>query len=147
MAAVAGDERADWALEHAIAFDTVEAGHGFDDLAGLREIIGDARVVALGEGTHGTREFFQMKHRLIEFLATEMGFTIFSIEANMPEAYRLNDYVLGADGDPAELIAGMCFWTWRTEEVLEMVQWMRRFNGAGDHRIQFSWCVGCCPGT
>ena len=75
----------------------------------LKKIVGDARVVSLGEATHGSREFFQFKHRMLEFLATEKGFTIFSIEANMPEAYRLNDYVLNGKGDPAALIKGMYF--------------------------------------
>jgi erythromycin esterase len=51
----------------------------------LKEIVGNARVVSLGEATHGTREFFQLKHRMLEFLATEMGFTMYSIEANMRE--------------------------------------------------------------
>jgi erythromycin esterase-like protein len=83
----------------------------------LKKIIGDARIVALGEATHGTREFFQLKHRMLEFLATEMGFTIFSIEANMPEAYRVNDYVLTGVGDPAALLRGMYFWTWDTESL------------------------------
>jgi erythromycin esterase-like protein len=59
---------------------------------------------------HGSREFFQLKHRMLEFLATQMGFTIFSIEANMPEAYKLNDYILRGEGDPAKLIKGMYFW-------------------------------------
>ncbi|HYN07815.1 MAG TPA: hypothetical protein VES67_10525 [Vicinamibacterales bacterium] len=77
---------------------TPEAGRGFADLQPLKTISGDARIVSLGEATHGTREFFQLKHRILEFLATEMGFTIFSIEANMPEAYRLNDYVLTGAG-------------------------------------------------
>ena len=66
--------------------------------AAAQSVIGDARIVSLGEATHGSREFFQLKHRMLEFLATEMGFTIFSIEANMPEAYRLNDYVLNGHG-------------------------------------------------
>ena len=48
-------------------------------------MIGDAHIVSLGEATHGTAEFFRMKHRLVEFLASEMGFTVFAIEANMPE--------------------------------------------------------------
>jgi erythromycin esterase-like protein len=104
----------------------------------LKSLIGDARIVSLGEATHGTREFFQLKHRLLEFLATEMGFTIFSIEANMPEAYRLNDYVLNGTGDPAELLRGMYFWTWNTEEVLEMIRWMREFNASGRGRVQFT---------
>jgi erythromycin esterase len=104
----------------------------------LTKIVGNARIVALGEATHGTREFFQLKHRILEFLATRMGFTIFSIEANMPEAYRLNDYVLNGKGDPAELLKGMYFWTWDTKEVLEMIQWMREFNRSGKGRIEFT---------
>ena len=55
-----------------------------------------------------------MKHRLTEFLATEMGFTLFAIEANMPEAYRINEYVLTGEGDPKELLRGLYFWMWDT---------------------------------
>lgn len=120
--------RRTWLAEHAAPLSTVEAGHGFDDMQPLKAMVGDARVVALGEGTHGTREYFQAKHRLLEFLATEMGFRLFSIEANMPEAYALNDYVQGAPGDVEKLIGGMYFWTWNTEEVRDMVEWMRAFN-------------------
>jgi erythromycin esterase len=75
---------------------------------------------------------------MLEFLATEMGFTIFSIEANMPEAYKLNDFVLKGEGDPATLIKGMYFWTWDTEEVLDMVRWMREFNKSGKGRVEFT---------
>jgi erythromycin esterase-like protein len=127
-----------WLAANAIRLNTVEAGHGFVDMQPLKKIIGNARIVSLGEATHGAREFFQLKHRMLEFLATEQGFTIFSIEANMPEAYRLNDYVLNGKGDPATLIKGMYFWTWSTEEVLEMVQWMREFNKSGKGRVQFT---------
>jgi erythromycin esterase-like protein len=115
---------------------TVEAGHGFDDLAPFDKVVGNARIVALGEATHGTREFFQLKHRLVEFLASRKGFTIFSIEANMPEAYRLNDFVLNGKGDPKQLLKGMYFWTWDTEEVLDMILWMRDFNRSGKGHIE-----------
>ena len=128
----------EWLIGHSIPFETAEAGHDFTDLEPLREIIGDARIVGLGEGTHGTKEFFQMKHRIVEFLASEMGFTIFSIEASTPEAYRINDYVLAGEGDPKALIGGMYFWTWNTEEVLAMVEWMREFNASGRGRIEFT---------
>src|ERR1041384_7615428 len=110
-----------WIRSSANPLKTVEARSGFDDMEPLRRVIGDARIVSLGEATHGTREFFQLKHRMLEFLATQMGFTIFSIEANMPEAYRLNDYVLNGTGDPAQLLRGIYFWTWNTEEVLDMI--------------------------
>jgi erythromycin esterase len=128
----------DWIKAHAVRLTTVEARNGFADMQGLRKIVGNARIVSLGEATHGTREFFQLKHRMMEFLASEMGFTIFSIEANMPEAYRLNDYVLNGAGDPAALLRGMYFWTWNTEEVLDMIKWMREFNASGKGRVQFT---------
>ena len=67
-----------------------------------------------------------------------MGFTLFAIEANMPEAYRLNDFVLNGNGDPAKLIKGMHFWTWDTQEVLDMVLWMREFNRSGKGRVEFT---------
>lgn len=126
-----------WIKQHAIPIKTASAESGFDDLQALKNVIGDARIVSLGESTHGSREIFQMKHRLLEYLASELGFTIFSIEANMPEAYRLNKYVHSGEGDPRQLIAGMYFWTWTTEEVGDMVQWMRRFNQTGK-RIDFT---------
>src|SRR6267143_5826196 len=77
-----------WIRANAIPLKTVQAGNGFADMEPLTKIVGNARIVALGEATHGTREFFQLKHRMVEFLANQMGFTIFSIEANMPEACR-----------------------------------------------------------
>jgi erythromycin esterase len=127
-----------WVRQNAIPVATVEAGHGFADLQPLRQVIGDARIVALGEASHGTKEFFQMKHRLLEFLVTEMGFTHFSIEANMPEAYRINEYVLTGQGDPEELVEGMGFWTWNTQELLDMVLWMRAYNASGQGPVQFT---------
>lgn len=142
MAVVRADEptaaELAWLRAHAIPLKSVAAGSGCDDLAPFKSMVGDARIVALGEGTHGTREFFQMKHRLVEFLVSECGFTIFSIEASMPEAYRLNDYVLHGRGEPKELIAGMYFWTWNTEEVLALVEWMRAYNASGRGRIEFT---------
>ncbi len=128
----------DWLKTNVAPIKSPEAGTGFEDLAPLKRMVGNARIVSLGECTHGTREVFQMKHRLLEYLAAHCGFTLFSIEASMPEAYRLNDYVLEGKGDPAKLIAGMYFWTWNTEEVLTMVQWMRQFNESGKGRIEFT---------
>jgi erythromycin esterase-like protein len=128
----------EWVRGNAIRLTTPEAGHGFADMEPLKKVIGNARIVSLGEATHGSREFFQLKHRMLEFLATQMGFTIFSIEANMPEAYKLNDFVLKGEGDPAALIKGMYFWTWDTEEVLAMVRWMREFNKSGKGRVAFT---------
>jgi erythromycin esterase len=122
-----------WLADHAIPLSSVEAGHGFEDMQPLKEIVGDAHVVALGEATHGTREFFQLKHRMLEFLVSEMGFTVFAKEATMPEAFDVNEYVLTGEGDPAKALAGLYFWTTNTEEVLDLIEWMRRWNADPTH--------------
>ena len=127
------DSAAAWIGRNAIRLTTVEAGHGFADMEPLRRVVGNARVVALGEATHGTREFFQLKHRMLEFLVSEMGFTAFGIEATMPEAFDIDDYVLTGRGDPGKALAGLYFWTWNTEEVLALIEWMRRWNADPRH--------------
>jgi erythromycin esterase len=131
------DTQIHWLKSNISPLATTDPSASLSDLAPIKNIVGNSQIVGLGEATHGTREFFQMKHRIIEYLSQNMDFTIFAIEANMPEAYRLNDYVLHGIGDPAELIKGMYFWTWNTEEVLDMVKWMREFNLSGKGRIQF----------
>ena len=125
-----------WLATDAIRLETVEAGHGFVELQPLKKIIGDAQIVSLGEATHGTREFFQMKHRMLEFLVTEMGFNLFGIEAAMPESFDINEYVLTGRGDPAKALAGIYFWTWDTQEVLDMIKWMRAYNADPNHRTK-----------
>jgi erythromycin esterase len=114
----------------------VEAGNPTEDLAAFGKAVGDARFVALGEASHGTREFFQMKHRLLEYLVREKGFTVFAIEGNWPEALAVDRYIKNGEGDAAAGLAAMYFWTWQTEEVRDMVEWMRRYNQApGPHPI------------
>jgi erythromycin esterase len=117
-----------WLEQHAIPFRTAEPGGDASDLAVLQEMIGDARAVALGEATHGTREFFQMKHRVLEYLVKEMGFTVFGIEATWAESNDVNRYVHTGEGNPAALLSNLYFWTWNTQEVLDMIHWMREHN-------------------
>jgi erythromycin esterase len=117
-----------WITNNTIPLRTVVAGNGFRDLQPLKKLIGSAHLVALGEATHGTREFFQLKHRMLEFLVNEMGFTVFGIEATMPEAFDINEYVLTGKGDPAKALASLYMWVWNTEEVLDMIKWMRNYN-------------------
>ncbi|MBC9912905.1 erythromycin esterase family protein [Chitinophaga varians] len=136
---VMSDVALNWLKVHAMPLKTVDAGHGSEDLQRLRLLIGDARIVALGECTHGTSEVFRMKHRLLEFLVTEMGFRIFTMEANLPETNVVNEYVLYGKGTPETALKAMNFWIWNTREVLEMVQWIRAYNMAHPHdMVQFA---------
>ena len=120
-----------WIERNAVPFEGSHLSLPNSDIGFVRDIVGDARVVSLGENTHGTRDFFEMKARILRFLVEEMGFDAFAIEATWPEANRLDDYVRRGEGDPAELLSGLYFWTWNTESVLEMIEWMRAHNEAG----------------
>ena len=128
-----------WIASAAAPLISAEAGHGFADLAPVATMIGKARVIGLGEATHGTREFFQLKHRFVEYLVAEHGFTVFAIEANLPECRAINAYVLHGTGDPRAALDGIYFWTWNNEEVLAMIEWMRAWNADPKHRkkVQF----------
>jgi erythromycin esterase len=107
------------------------------DLDIFRRIVGDARVVALGESTHGTREFFLAKHRLLEYLVRRLGFRVFAIEANQIAVQATNRYVLGGPGTAREAIRPM-FAVWNTEEMQALVEWMRSYNAAhADRPIRF----------
>jgi erythromycin esterase len=128
-----------WLRSSAIPLKTTDPEAQLNDMSQLGSVIGSARIVAMGEATHGTREFFQMKHRMLEYLVEKKGFTVFAIEANWPESLAVNDYVLSGKGDPAVALAGMYFWTWNTEEVLDMIRWMRKYNDdpAHDKKVKF----------
>ena len=131
-------ERISWLKKQIIPLKTFDPTvEGYQDLEQLGELIGDAQVVALGETTHGSSEIFQMKHRIVKYLTQKKDFSIFSIEANLPESYKINEYIFDGKGDPIQLIRGMYFWTWQTQEVLEMVEWMKEQNKTGK-KIKFT---------
>ncbi len=129
-------EATDWLNANVIPLDGSDLQADLSDLDVLRSLVGDARIVSLGEGTHGTREFFQMKHRILRFLVEEMGFDAIAMEATWAESNRLDDYVRTGNGDARELLSGLYFWTWNTESVLDMVGWLRGWNEAG-HDVGF----------
>jgi len=131
------DEIVAWLKANSIPLATTEPHSGFKDIEFLRAAVGDARIVSLGEATHGTREFFQLKHRVIEYCVAELGFTMVAFEANYGDTLAVNDYVLNGKGSAAEVVAGMGFWIWNTEEVVALVEWIRAWNIAHDRKVTF----------
>ena len=129
----------EWIARHAVPLTTVEAGNGFADLRAIGEMVGDARIVSLGEPTHGNREVFQLKHRLVEYLVEEKGFTLFALECPFGEAFDVNRYILGGEGTAEEALAGLYYWTWDTREFVDLLQWMRAYNADPAHpaKIKF----------
>ena len=134
-----------WLDTHGIPLATVKAGSGLDDLRPLGDHIGDARVVALGECTHGSREVFALKHRIVEYLAAEKGFSVFGIEASMPDTLDVDAYVRGADLSLNAVVRGMGFWTWSTEEVAAMAAWMRAENQRRQTPLQWWQALEVSP--
>ena len=108
---------------------------GSDDYDGLLDLIGDARIVLIGEASHGTHEFYSERARITRRLIAERGFNAVAVEADWPDAYRINRYVRGESDDPDALAALGDFqrfprWMWRNEDVLEFVAWLREYNDA-----------------
>jgi len=121
-------------------FRTVEPGGGYEDLLPLLDMIGDARVVGLGECTHGTREFHKLKHRIVEMLVRERSFDSVVLEANLAEVIRVNEYVLEGRGDPAELLPRHLYWGVSTEETADLLRWMWEYNTKGRRRVALAGC-------
>lgn len=109
-------------------------GHA-EDYDPLMELVGDARVVLLGEATHGTHEFYHERARITQRLIEEKGFTTVAVEADWPDAYRVNRFVRGAgeSGSADEALSGFRrfpTWMWRNVDVLTLVDWLREYNGS-----------------
>jgi erythromycin esterase len=133
------DEVIGWLARHALPLRSLSAGVPTTDLQPLKQVLDGVRIVGLGEATHGTREFFQLKHRLLEFLATEMGFSVLAMEASASAAPAVDAYVRQGIGDAATVLAGLEFWTWRTHEVLAVIKRMRDYNRGwpDDQKVRF----------
>lgn len=109
--------------------------HGLTtDFDPLLERIGDARYVLIGEASHGTHEFYSTRALLTRRLIEERGFTVVAVEADWPDAYRINRYVRGIPGDGTSSIESLSgferfpTWMWRNADVLNFVGWLRQHN-------------------
>lgn len=133
-----------WIEQHALILKTTDPQATLDDLLSLKPLIGGSSLVGLGEETHGSHEFFTMKHRLLEFLVERMGFTMFAMEGNWSAGEQLNRYVMQGQGDAAKVLQLFHFWTWNTQEVLDLLKWMRAYNATPTHIQKISFAGFDC---
>ena len=101
------------------------------NLDNLLERIGDSRLVLLGEASHGTAEFYEMRARITRELIEKKGFNIIAVEADWPDASHINHYIHGTAPDP--LLESTPFsrfptWMWANHSVLEFTHWLKAYN-------------------
>jgi len=119
-------------LVHSAAHPLTGASTDYD---ALLQFIGDAPFVLLGEASHGTHEFYRQRAQITKRLIQEKGFAAVAVEADWPDAYRVNKYVRGqsADAEAVEALSGFKrfpSWMWRNADVLDFVGWLRAHNDA-----------------
>jgi erythromycin esterase-like protein/predicted phosphoribosyltransferase len=105
------------------------------DIGPLLQRLGRAEIVLIGEASHGTHEFYAQRANITRRLIEERGFNAVAVEADWPDAYRINCFVRGESDDPDAETALADFhrfprWMWRNEDVLEFVRWLRDYNDA-----------------
>jgi erythromycin esterase-like protein len=104
-----------------------------DDYDPLMRLIGEAPLVLIGEASHGTHEFYRERAQITKRLIKEKGFNAVAVEADWPDAYRVNRYVrgIGGDAEAVEALSGFKrfpAWMWRNADVLDFVGWLRTHN-------------------
>ena len=113
------------------------------DFDPLLRMIGDSRFVLIGEASHGTHEFYRVRAQITKRLVAEKEFNAVAVEADWPDAYRINQFVRfeGDDEDSVDALGGFQrfpSWMWRNADVLDFVGWLRNFNEHRHaHRVGF----------
>ena len=122
-----------WIQQQAIPLQTVDPGGSDADLAPLQQVVGQAGIVGLGEATHGTHEFYQVKARLAEYLMSHLGFSTFIMENNWGTSQRVDAYINGGPGNIDDVMQANLFGSWQTQEYRALLEWMRAYNADPTH--------------
>ncbi|MFG2139775.1 erythromycin esterase family protein [Streptomyces sp. NPDC048650] len=125
---------ADWFREHATELTTLDPHRPLDDLEPLTEIVGDARVVAVGEGAHFVEEFSRARRRVLRFLAERCGFTVLAYEFGFSEAFAVDRWLQGeGDDDLAKVSRAAAEWG-----AADLMHWLRHHNRTSGHPLRFA---------
>lgn len=106
----------------------LSSDEGTGGLAPLDDIVGDARIIAVGEPVYGAEELTRLKRRMFEYLVRHRGVRTIVAEVGWSEALEIDAYIRTGSGNPEELLTRLRTWTWNTNESLDVIRWMRRYN-------------------
>ncbi|MBG9453783.1 erythromycin esterase [Lysinibacillus sphaericus] len=121
---------AEWLEVHANPLKTTNPTASLNDLKPLKKMVGPASIVGLGEATHGAHEVFTMKHRIVNYLVTEMGFTNLVFEEGWDRALEIDRYVLTGKGNPSQHLSP----EFNTQEIVNLINWIRQYNADPKHK-------------
>lgn len=124
---------AHWLRQSALPLRTTDPGSADSDLAPLKQAVGKASIVGLGEATHGTHEFLTMKTRLAELLMGKLGYTTFVMENDWGSSQLIDAYINGQTADLSSVMARGLFESWQTQEFRALLEWMRAYNADPAH--------------
>jgi erythromycin esterase len=127
-----------WAKQHAVALQETEKAIGYNDLQPLKKMIGKARVVALGESSHGMPEPIAFRNRLFKFLVEQCGFTTIVLEADMAGGVVGGTYVATGEGSAEAGANKLSAWGGSPENI-ELLKWMREYNANPKHKNKLSF--------
>jgi erythromycin esterase len=112
----------------AVPLDSIDLKFSKSNVQRFKESIGSARVIGLGENSHGSSTVFRAKLSLIKHMVTEMHFTIFILEAPVYELDKVNDYVLFGKGTLKEAVRNLVYRPWQVSEFEDIIEWIRMHN-------------------
>jgi erythromycin esterase len=124
---------ADYIRERAVTLATIDPYQDLDDLEPLREMIGDAQVIGVGENAHFVEEFSSTRERILRFLAERCGFTVFAFEFSFAEAFALDRWLHDdARTDLAEVSENAADWG-----AADLMHWLRKYNRTSGYPLRF----------
>lgn len=126
-----------WLDRTAVGLASTDPRAPLDDLHAFGRMIGPATVVGLGESTHGSREQFRVKHRLVRYLVEQRRFRTVAFETDFAGGVEMDRYVVTGEGDPEALVRDMSSPMWGTEEIRDLLVWMRDYNRTHADKVRF----------
>lgn len=123
--------------QKACEISSLDVNTGNQELVAMGKMIGDAKVVALGENSHGSAPIYKMKLRIVKYLVEELGFSVFALESPAIEANYINKYVVQGEGTLEGVIKNLAYKSWQTQEMLEIIEWLKEYNESGKIKVEF----------
>lgn len=120
-----------------IPIENVNTNSPLGDLKPLGKVIGSVKVLALGENSHGSSSIYKLKLRLVQYLVQDKGYSMFALESPSIEADVINKYVTEQVGTIEEVINNLVYPVWRTQEMIDIIEWIKLHNRTAKTKVQF----------